>query len=268
MNNRITAHVDALFTGNTKSANFSDIKEELLSNLFDKYDDLIAQGKSEDEAYALVISGIGDIGSMLDELGETPEYRPVDIAKNQEKRGIFISIAIALYIISLVPVIIVGDDVGLVAMMSLCAIATALIIYGNNIGKIGYIKSNDSFVEIYKEKIAVNSDKIRLRNALASSMWSMIVVLYLASSFIFGNWAWSWIIFLIGACFQQVITYKFAPAEKRQNLWHGIFWTLTVVLYFVLSFALDSWAWSWIIFLIAVAVQQIIRLLVILNKTE
>lgn len=272
MNKRIETHVNALFANTPNGSHVLDMKEELLANLNDKYNDLITSGKNEDEAFALVISGIGDIGNLLKDLGESPEYQPLEIAKNQQTRGIFISIGIALYVLSIVPVILLnqtGDsNIGVVFMFIFCAVATGFIVFGNSISKIKYNKADNSFVEEYKEKIAVNNDRGKLQGAITSSMWSLVVVFYLALSFITGWWHISWIIFLVGACAQQLIVYAFAKPEKRGNLWHGLLWTTTTVLYFIISFTLDIWAWSWMIFLAAVAVEQIIRLLVLWKKAD
>lgn len=268
MNKRIEDHVNALFANAPKGSNVADIKEELLANLNDKYNDLITAGKSEDEAFALVISGIGDIENLWKDLGEAPEYHPLEIEKNQQKGSIFISIGIALYILSLAPVIFFSSRIGLMGMFLLCAAATGFIVYASSIRKINYTKTDNSFVEEYKEKIADDNDRKRLRNAMTSAMWSLIVVFYLAFSFLTWNWTWSWIIFLIGACLQQIISYMFTDPARRRNLWHGILWTITVIIYLSVSFATWAWAWSWMIFLIAVAVEQIIRLIVLWKKVN
>ncbi len=105
MNKRIEDHVNALFANTGNESHILDIKEELLSNLNEKYNDLIASGKNEDEAYALVISGIGDIDNLLNEIRQSPQYQPLEITKNQEKRSVFISIGIALYILSIAPIL-------------------------------------------------------------------------------------------------------------------------------------------------------------------
>jgi len=97
-------------------------------------------------------------------------------------------------------------------------------------------------------------------------LWPLLVVIYFALSFITGWWHISWVIFIIGACVQQIIVYKFSTSEKSKNVWHGILWTATVAFYFIFSFTTDAWAWSWMIFLAAVAVEQIIRLLIIWKK--
>lgn len=263
MNTKIEAHVNALFANTSNGSNVLDIKEELLANLNEKYDDLIASGRSEEEAFAHVISGIGDINSLLRDLGELPEYQPLEIKEKQEKRSIFISIGIALYILSFAPLILFQSEIGIVFMFIICAAATGFIIFGSSISRINYARANDSFVEEYKEKFAYSSDRIKLRNAFSLSMWSLIAVLYFVISFSTWNWQWTWLLFLIGACVQQFIIYKFSDARIRKYIWHGILWTVAMVIYFIISYSTQTWAWSWMIYLIAMAVEQIIRLLIL-----
>lgn len=270
MNKRIEAHVDALFANTSTESYVLDIKEELLANLNEKYDDLFTSGKSEEEAYALVISGIGDIENLLKDIGQSPQYQPLEIEKNRQKRGILISIGIALYILSIIPVIFFDQigfsSFGVMLMIFFCAVASGFIAYGNSISKVNYSKTDNSFVEEYKEKVAINNDRNKLKGAISSSMWSLIVVLYFLISFLTNWWHISWIIFLIGACIQQLILYGFAEDEKRKSLWHGILWTSTVIIYFIISFSLWAWSWTWMIFLLAVAAEQIIRMIILWKR--
>lgn len=270
MNKRIETHVNALFANTANESYILDIKEELLANLNEKYDDLIKSGKSEDESFALVISGIGDIDNLLKDMGQSPQYQPLEIEKNQQKRGILISIGIALYILSIIPVILfdqIGSpNLGVVLLIFICAVATGFVAYGNSISKSKYSKSDNSFVEEYKEKVAISNDRNKLKGAITSSMWSLIVVIYFLISFLTNWWHISWIIFLVGACVQQFILYVFADSEKKKKLWHGILWTATVIMYFIISFGFSAWAWSWLIFLMAVAIEQIIRMIILWKK--
>lgn len=264
MNKKIEAHVNALFANTSNGYNILDIKEELTANLNDKYDDLIASGRSEEEAFIHVISGIGDIDRLLEDLGELPEYQPLEITKNQQKRSIFISIGIALYVLSFAPLILFHYSyAGIAIMCANCAIATGFIVFGSSISRIRYAKSDNSFVEEYKEKFAYTRDQKKLRNAFSLAMWSITAVVYFTVSFTMWNWQWSWIIFLVGACLQQVILFKFSDYHKQKYLWHGILWTGAAILYFIISYITNAWAWTWMIFLIAFSVQQIIRLLMI-----
>jgi uncharacterized membrane protein YphA (DoxX/SURF4 family) len=267
MNKRIEDHVNALFANMPKENYVLDIKEELLANLNDKYNDLITSGKSEDEAYALVISGIGDINNLLGDLGQSPQYQPLEIAKNQQTRGIIISIGIALYVLSIIPVIWFGQigrtNIGVILMFTICAVATGFVVFGNTISKSKYTKADNSFVEKYKEKVVCDNNRRKLMDAITSSLWTLIVVFYFALSFITHWWHITWVIFIFGACVQQVIDYSFSTPEKRKNIWHGILWTAVTAIYFIISFTTSTWAWSWMIFLVAAAVEQIIRLFII-----
>ena len=50
MNKKITEYVNELFAGTPQTAKVLEIKEELLADLNDKYQDLLAGGKSEQAA--------------------------------------------------------------------------------------------------------------------------------------------------------------------------------------------------------------------------
>ena len=58
MREQLTQYVNLLFAGAPDS---EDIRQEILQNTLDRYDDLIAAGKTPEAAYRLAISGIGDI---------------------------------------------------------------------------------------------------------------------------------------------------------------------------------------------------------------
>lgn len=273
MNKKIQIHVDALFANAGNSGHVLDIKEELLANLNDKYNDLVNSGKSEEEAFAIVVSGVGDISNLIDDVRQTPTYQPLEMERNKVKRALFLSIGIALYILSIIPLLLIdyytnNSEIGVILMLIICAIATGCVVYGNNVSRVKYSKKGNNFVEEYKEKITVNNEKKSLQSAITSSMWTFIVVIYLAFSFLTDLWSVSWIIFLMGACAQQFIVYKFSNNTNRKRLWHGIMWTATVIIYFIISFAFDIWGWSWLIFLLAAAVEQLVRMLVIWNKVK
>ena len=79
MNEKIRKEVNTLFENapNTKRAN--DLKDEIISNAEDKYDDLIKQGKKEAEALETVMKEIGDVDELIEELNKSnpihKEYR-------------------------------------------------------------------------------------------------------------------------------------------------------------------------------------------------
>lgn len=272
MNKRIENHVNALFQNAPKERYVLDIKEELLANLNEKYEDLIASNKTEEEAYTLVISGIGDIDHLLKDLGNLPEYQPLELEKNKQKRGIFISMGIALYILSIIPILLFSLSnnplTGVVFMIVICAAATGVIVYGNSISSTSYSKRDDSFVEEYKEKVAADKERVKLLATITPAMWWLIVAIYFAISFLTRAWHITWIVFLVGALLQQIIVYVVSSPEKRKNVWQGMLWTLAVVLYLIISFSFKAWKWSWLIFLLTASVHQIIKLLLLWKKAN
>ena len=70
MNERIRKEVNTLFQNapNTKRAN--DLKDEIISNAEDKYEDLIKQGTNEEEALQIVIKEIGNVDELIEELNK------------------------------------------------------------------------------------------------------------------------------------------------------------------------------------------------------
>lgn len=135
MREQLIQYVNLLFAGAPDS---EDMRAEILQNTLDRYDDLIAQGKSPEAAYRLAISGIGDISEILG----TPHNAttPADPVKPQAvqpetaddiKRKKTRAIAIALYILCALPLIVLGDlgldTLGLCLTLALVACATYLM---------------------------------------------------------------------------------------------------------------------------------------------
>ena len=65
MNEKLRCYIDDLFANAPSTVRAVELKEELYQNLTDKYNDLIAQGKSEESAYNIAIASIGDVDSLI-----------------------------------------------------------------------------------------------------------------------------------------------------------------------------------------------------------
>lgn len=65
----IKNYLDNIFSSLPKSAEIIKLKEELLSNMEDKYNELKESGKTENEAIGIVISEFGNIDELVKELG-------------------------------------------------------------------------------------------------------------------------------------------------------------------------------------------------------
>ncbi len=70
MREKLIQYVNLLFAG---GEDCGEIRQEILQNTLDRYDDLISQGKAPEAAYRLSITGIGDINELLQSVQAAPE---------------------------------------------------------------------------------------------------------------------------------------------------------------------------------------------------
>lgn len=195
MREQLVQYVHLLFAGAPDS---DEIKQEILQNTLDRFDDLVAQGKSPEAAYRLAIAGIGDINEILGEVTHTyaaPAH--VDSQSVQPetaediKRKKIRAVAVAMYILCAVPLIILSElgaeILGLCLTIALVACATYLMIIT---GK----KDDDE--DDKEEKKA----KHPLKESIGDIIWVIGLIAYFALSFISGAWNITWLIFPIMAC--------------------------------------------------------------------
>lgn len=201
---QIRIYVNELFADAPQTKKAAELKEEVCSNLIDKYVDLTGRGMSEEEAYKATIASIGDI----DELFKMLEQEDEDPA-SRRKNALLVSIAVMLYIISVVPLFIANtvgydEELGLVAMLAICAVATGLLVF-NYMTRPKYRRLDDTMVEEFKEWKQQRKKDNGTFGAISGALWTIIVAIYFLISFGFGIWHVSWIVFLIGIAIQQII---------------------------------------------------------------
>ena len=181
-----------------------EFKEEIFQNLIDKYDDLIAEGKSEQAAYDIAVVSIGDVRALID-----AQVGGASIVKEREKArqrsALFVAVAVGLYILSLIPVVLMGNPASLGIMFAMAAVATGLLIY-NGVTRPRYIKSDDTVVEEFKAWKEEKSGKKSGKDSFTGALWLAIVSIYLVVSFFTGAWYITWIIFPIGGAVNLILS--------------------------------------------------------------
>lgn len=219
MNDKLYRYVNSLFEDAPKNKKTYDLKEELLSNLDAKYTDLMSDGYPEEEACNIVISSIGDVDELITRLNSTDEVNSDLIDERKKKSALLVALAVGLYILSPCFVIFfnllsLNEDLGVIPMFICIAVATGLLIY-NGMTSPKYLKKDETLVEEFKEWKAANSENVRIRKSITSAMWITIVAIYLVISFYFNAWPYSWIIFVIGAAIEQIISAAFDLKKGR-----------------------------------------------------
>ena len=185
MRNQLVTYVDLLFAGNPEA---EDIKEEILQNTLDRYDDLIAQGRSPEAAYSLAISGIGDLSELLS--GHAAAAAPAAPAESEavrrKRRGLR-AVAVALYIACPVPLFLIQNEWGLCLLLAVVAAATALMIFAG--------KSKEE-----EKEQRPRTPQEKLKKSVSDLLWTVGTVVYFIISFLTMAWHITWLIFpLLGA---------------------------------------------------------------------
>lgn len=212
MNEKLRAYVEELFKDAPKTIQIVELKEEILQNTLDRYNDLLAEGKSEEAAYNISVAGIGDVSSLIDSLTApvaSSGYTREEIAANGQKRSLLLSAAVALYILCVVPPVIFDEidglePLGIVLMFVMAAAATAIIIYREGI-KLRYNKSADTVVEEFKEWNRDTKERKSVLSAVNGAVWALTLIIYLTVSFLSGAWFITWLIFFIGGAVTNII---------------------------------------------------------------
>ncbi len=218
MNEKIRIEVNTLFQNapNTKRAN--DLKDEIISNAEDKYEDLIKQGKSEEEALQVVMKEIGNVDELIEELNKNNPIHTQYVEEARKKTGIIVSICVGLYILSVIACVVL-DELGLPdfitvsSFLSIAGVSTCVLIY-HFMTKPKYTKYDDTIVEEFKEWKGKNDKNKEIKKTIDSIIWTLTVIIYLIVSFTFGIWYISWIIFLIASLIENIIKLIFKLGEE------------------------------------------------------
>ncbi|NDI36015.1 permease prefix domain 1-containing protein [Chengkuizengella sediminis] len=158
----IMNYLDNMFATLPKTEQIKSIKEDLLSNMEDKYNELKSSGKSENEAIGIVISEFGNIDELMkefdielerDELPILTEDEVNNYLKVNKKWSIFFGTGVLLCLLGVAQLILIPqliadgfitglsediDDMLLIPLFLLLAIATAMFTYagmGMSFGK-------------------------------------------------------------------------------------------------------------------------------------
>jgi hypothetical protein len=223
MEDKLRRYVDGLFARTVPTKKAVELKEEMIQNLDDKYNDLLAEGKTPEAAYNIAVAGIGDVSGLLSELEADDMYEEPNIAEYEaarRKSAMLTAIAVMMYILSFLPAAILSmfDSrfdviIGIPVMLIVIAGATGLLVY-NNMTKPKFRKGSATMVDEFREWQSGSTDRKSLRRAISGALWSIIVALYFIISFLTSAWQVTWILFLIGAAIEAVLNIFFALKNK------------------------------------------------------
>jgi len=213
MKEKITNYIDNLFADAPKTRKAMDLKEEMTQNTIEKYQDLIADGYREEDAFQNVIHSIGDVSELFEELKEVNLLSLSE--EDRQKKAVLTAVSVGLYIFAgavLIICLVINDgysfpfDFGLAGFaltILLCIPPTCILVYAANMYP-SFHKTEENLVELYKETIHAGNREKALRISVSAIIWTATLILYFLISFVSMRWDMTWILFLAGICAQAI----------------------------------------------------------------
>lgn len=226
MREQLIRYVELLFAG---AENAGDIQQEILQNTLDRYDDLIAQGKTPEAAYRLAISGIGDINEILGNTdaaapkntGAVPQAAQKSVA-NAKWQPLLRVLSIVCYILCPLPLFLIQDEVGLCLLLVMVALGVAL-------GMLASPGKGNSESETTGKEVSAP------RQAVRSLIGITGLAFYLAVSFATRAWWLTWLVFPLTGCVSGLVMAVWDLCIQRGSTASGV---VRIVIFTLLALAL------------------------------
>lgn len=229
MKEKIRQHFNQIFADAPKTRKALDLKQEMIQNAMDKYDDMVAEGYSEEDAYTNVIESIGDVSELFSEMEEHNLFTLSE--KDRKKKAVMTAVAVGMYIFAGVVFFgfaLIGDmlhdygfnlsQLGLVIAMLICIAPTIMLVYAANMYPVYTKKEQNNMVERYKNVRYSSNKEKAVRSSINYIIWTLALALYFIISFATYAWRVTWVIFLIAMCIQAIVKLIFSLRDDENHI--------------------------------------------------
>lgn len=292
MNERLSKYFDSLFESAPDTQAIKDLRDEIYQNTLDRYNDLISQGKSEDESFTKAVSGIGDIEELIKRndfaLNENKNcYSGDQLVKNRIISGILFAVSVMLYVGCVIPPIALQNNTGAALLIFFVSLGVGLNVFACKM-KIKEGKCNAKFRElrtIYEKDYSTERfEKYRLFSAAMLSVGIMLYVMSVVPVILLSNEIGCVFMFIfIAVATALVILYANlglklnAPtaesmvgefmewSEERKRSFSlmkaidCIIMVVATIVFLLFGFFLNAWAVAWLVYVIAAVIFQIVK---------
>lgn len=224
MEYRIREYMDQLFESAPRTQRAYELKIELTQNLIEKYYALVGEGKSQEDAYNLTIMSIGDVRELFSQLEDDENGDPVPLPVYYPQTRPDHRRAL----------------VRTAAVMLFILSAVPPIVFGELFG-------NSTIGEV------IGPVGMFMMIALGVGM------------LVYDKWAHPKQPQPVpGSVVKDFQQWQQQKSVKKHYLaaFNGAFWPLVLAFYFIISFGTGRWYITWIVFLIAAAVDIVVNTLV------
>lgn len=235
MKGKLKEYLDIILADAPAGTRTEELRTELYQNMCDKYDDLISEGKTSAVAYNAVVAGLGDISPLLNGSADHPSATTTLVGDSDSEAA--------------------GSESGRARAKeqratlqryrrrSAILIPTAVVLYILSV--LPVILMDD-----YRENLGI------------VCMFGMVAI---ATGILIFNHMSRPIACpdrQAGEHENEAARKEEEPSSPRQSLYKaisGALWILTVLAYLSVSFLTMRWELTWMIFLIAVAIDNIVK---------
>ncbi|MEA4988050.1 MAG: permease prefix domain 1-containing protein [Anaerovorax sp.] len=211
--NQIRNYIEAMFSGLPKTREVVEMKLTMLENMEEKFEELLKEGKNENEAVGMVLADFGSMEELKAELGISDISEVVTIASSpiqentslkeefyafKKKFGIAIAIAVGFFILApamyLLFETIFGNNspIAIFAFFLSIACGAGICIY--------FGTQNDKYKELlHIKENGREEDDAGISTLVASIGFPIATIAYLSMGFFWDLWHPGWIIFPITA---------------------------------------------------------------------
>ncbi|WP_312648753.1 permease prefix domain 1-containing protein [Aminipila sp.] len=214
--NQIRNYIEVMFSSLPNTHEVVEMKLNMLENMEEKFQELLKDGKNENEAVGIILADFGSMEELKEELGisniqlqgvECNSCTPENSSLKEEyfsfKRRYGIALAIACTFFIIAPFIYVflkdlyKDSSSISLLIFFCLIACG-------VGICIYYRTQDSH---YKELLYINkNEETRTSMLVKSTIFSIATVIYLGVGFLGNLWHPTWIIFIVAAMISRLST--------------------------------------------------------------
>lgn len=216
---QIRTYVERALSSVPQTQEILDLKEELIGNLIEKYQDNLAANMSEQDAYHTAIEGIGDLSDLI---GNVVGQGNVLTEKEEKQRALFISLSALFCLLApgcllLFLLLFHSIGLGLFTMFVCFGVSAGLILYvvmtrPRGMAKVAQVQrqkameklSGMSSVPTVHAVAAQNQKEKAAAVSLGVAYWLIVLAVYFLISFFFHIWAYSWLLFILALAAQQI----------------------------------------------------------------
>jgi hypothetical protein len=240
MKEEFQRYLDKQFASYKKSKEMSDFKDEVLTNLSDRYDEFIAQGFSEKESYKKSIEAVGDYTEILKNIdAKTPTKTAFAYSK------LLFSVSALYFILLFVAYAVAsfwGSDWG----------HTWLILL------VGFVVYAVVILALTTKNAAVTGKNVKMRIHTTMTFLVVALLAYFTVSFVTSDWTRTWLIFVdIFALWSTVDIVLAKLKERKRPLNLRVDFAImnwSIAAYLTASVLVGTiWKTSWLIVLVGLA---------------